>query len=415
MKRRDLLKNMSAIPVFGAFAGSAKLLPLPGETADAATAGKDYFKELGIRTFINAAGTYTFMTGSLMREEVMNAINYASKEYVLLDELQDKVGQRIAKLLRCEYATVTSGAAAAMTLGAAGVLTGVDEKKVAQLPFLEGTGMKTEVILQKEHDIPYVHALKNTGLKIVYVEGGREGLEKAISDKTALMYFLNANNFDGKVQVEEFLKIAQAHGIPTMIDCAADVPPVENLFRYTAMGYDLVCFSGGKGIRGPQSAGLLLGRKKYIEAARLSTAPRGNTIGRGLKVNKEEILGMLVALETYLAIDHAKEWKMWEAQIKLISDAVKTVSGVTTEVVVPPVANHIPTLHISWDPAKIPATAAEIREKLRSGNPSIEVADGANQHTFNVTTWMLVPGQEKIVATQLKKVLTEKALSEAHG
>lgn len=414
MNRRDLLKNMSAIPVFGAFAGSAKLLPITEGSAEEAAGAKDYFKELGIRTFINAAGTYTFMTGSLMRDEVMSAINYASKEYVLLDELQDKVGQRIAKLLKCEYATVTSGAAAAMTLGAAGVLTGMDEKKVAQLPFLEGTGMKTEVIIQKAHDIAYAHALKNTGLKIIYIET-KEELEKTISDKTALMYFLNANNFDGKIQVEEFLKIAQAHNIPTMIDCAADVPPVENLFRYTAMGYDLVCFSGGKGIRGPQSAGLLLGRKKYIEAARLSAPPRGNTVGRGLKVNKEEILGMLIALETYLATDHDKEWKMWEAQIKMISDAVKTVSGVETKVVVPPIANHIPTLHISWDPKKVPATAAEIREKLRSGTPSIEVADGANQHTLNVTTWMLVPGQEKIVATQLKKVLTEKALSEAHG
>jgi L-seryl-tRNA(Ser) seleniumtransferase len=221
------------------------------------------------------------------------------------------------------------------------------------------------------------------------------------------MYFLNANNFDGKVQVEEFLKIAQQHQIPTMIDCAADVPPVENLWKYTEMGYDLVCFSGGKGIRGPQSAGLLLGRKKYIEAARLSAPPRGNTVGRGLKVNKEEVLGMLVALETYLATDHAKEWKMWEAQIKLISDTVTSVAGVTTKVVVPPIANHIPTLHISWDPAKVPVTAVVLREKLRSGTPSIEVADGADQHTVNVTTWMLVPGQEKIVAAQLKKALSE--------
>jgi L-seryl-tRNA(Ser) seleniumtransferase len=405
MNRRDLLKNMSAIPVFGAIAGSATLLPLTaGATGNAGA--KDYFKELGIRTFINAAGTYTFMTGSLMRPEVMTAINFASKEYVLLDELQDKVGQRIAQLLRCEYATVTSGAAAAMTLGAAGVLTGMDEKKVAQLPFLEGTGMKTEVIIQQAHDIAYAHALKNTGLKIVYVDT-REELIKAITDKTALMYFLNANNFDGKVQVEEFLKIAQQHQIPTMIDCAADVPPVENLWKYTEMGYDLVCFSGGKGIRGPQSAGLLLGRKKYIEAARLSAPPRGNTVGRGLKVNKEEVLGMLVALETYLATDHAKEWKMWEAQIKLISDTVTSVAGVTTKVVVPPIANHIPTLHISWDPAKVPVTAKVLREKLRSGTPSIEVADGADQHTVNVTTWMLVPGQEKIVAAQLKKALSE--------
>jgi D-glucosaminate-6-phosphate ammonia-lyase len=176
-----------------------------------------------------------------------------------------------------------------------------------------------------------------------------------------------------------------------------------------------VCFSGGKGLRGPQSAGLMLGNKKIIQAARLSAPPRGNTVGRGFKVNKEEVLGMMVALETYLNTDHDKEWKFWESQIKLIGDAVKTVSSVTTEVKVPAIANHIPTLHIAWDPKKIPATAADVKEKLRSGTPSIEVAGGVNDHSISVTTWMLVPGQEKIVAAQLKKVLTEKALSESHG
>lgn len=412
MNRRDLLKNMSALPVLGAFAGTAKLLPLTEEPGNAPLAGKDFFKELGIRTFINAAGTYTFMTGSLMRPEVLSAIEYASKEYVMLDELHDKVGQRIADLLKCEYATVTSGAASAITLACAGILTGMDEKKVAQLPFLDG--MKTEAIMQNAHRIDYAHAMQNTGLKIIYVDT-KEELENAISDKTAVMYFLNANNFDGKIRVEEFQQIAKKHNIPTIIDCAADVPPVENLFKYTKMGYDIVCFSGGKGIRGPQSAGLMLGNKKIIQAARLSTPPRGNTIGRGYKVNKEEVLGMLVALETYLNTDHDKEWKVWEAQIKLIGDAAKSVGGVTTEVKVPAIANHIPTLHITWDAEKIHATAADVKEKLRSGTPSIEVAGGENNHSISITTWMLIPGQEKIVAEQLKKVLTEKALSESHG
>ncbi|SFE05853.1 L-seryl-tRNA(Ser) seleniumtransferase [Chitinophaga sp. CF118] len=414
MNRRDLLKNMSALPVLGAFAGTAKLLPLSEESDKAPLAGKDLFKDLGVRTFINAAGTYTFMTGSLMLPEVLSAIQYASKEYVMLDELQDKVGQRIADLLHCEYATVTSGAASAITLASAGILTGMDEKKVSQLPFLESNGMKTEAIMQNAHRIDYAHAIQNTGLKIIYIDT-KEELENAISEKTALMYFLNANNFDGKIQVEEFQQIAKKHNIPTIIDCAADVPPVDNLFRYTKMGYDIVCFSGGKGLRGPQSAGLMLGNKKIIQAARLSAPPRGNTIGRGYKVNKEEVLGMLVALEIYLNADHDKEWKAWEAQIKLIGDAAKSVSGVVTEVKVPAIANHIPTLHISWDPKKIPATAADVKEKLRSGTPSIEVAGGSNEHEISITTWMLVPGQEKIVATQLKKVLTEKALSESHG
>jgi len=404
---------MSAIPVLGAFAGTAKLLPLSEESTIAPLLGKDLFKELGIRTFINAAGTYTSMTGSLMRPEVLSAIEYAAKEFVMLDELHDKVGQRIAELVKCEYATVTSGAAAAITLASAGILTGMDEKKVAALPFTAENGMKTEAIMLNAHRIDYAHAIQNVGLKIIYVDT-KEQLESAINEKTALLYFLNANTIEGKISPEEFVAIAKKHKIPTINDCAADVPPVENLWKYTQMGFDIVCFSGGKGIRGPQSAGLMLGNKKIIQAARLSTPPRGNTIGRGFKVNKEEVLGMLVALETYLNTDHDKEWKMWEAQVKLIGDAARTVGGVTTTVKVPAIANHIPTLHVAWDKKKIPATAADVKEKLRSGTPSIEVAGGVDEYSISITTWMLAPGQDKVVAAQLKKVLTEKALSESH-
>jgi L-seryl-tRNA(Ser) seleniumtransferase len=404
ISRRNLIKNLSAVPLLGGLAGTAKAFPFLEE---APAAGKDYFKELGVRTFINAAGTYTAMTGSLMLPEVLHAIQYASKEYVMLDEIQDKAGQRIASLLRSEYAVVTSGAFSAITLGLTGVLAGMDEKKAAMVPHLEGTGMKTEVIMQKAHDIPYVHALKNTGVKVIMIET-REELEKAINDQTAMLFFVNANNFDGKILVEDWIKIAKAHNLPAMIDCAADVPPVENLWRYTEMGYDMVCFSGGKGIRGPQSAGLLLGKEKYLRAARLSMPPRGNTIGRGMKINKEEILGMMVALELYLARDHAKEWQQWEGQIALIGDAARSVPGVTVETKVPAVANHIPTLHISWDAQKLPFTAARLREKLRTGNPSIEVADGQhnNKYAISITTWMLVPGQEKIVAAKLKEALS---------
>lgn len=404
ISRRNLIKNLSAVPLLGGLAGTAKALPFLEE---APAAGKDYFKDLGVRTFINAAGTYTFMTGSLMLPEVLEAIRYASKEYVILDELQDKAGKRIASLVRSEYAVVTSGAASAITLGLTGVLTGMDEKKAVAIPHLAGTGMKTEVIMQKAHDIPYAHALKNTGVKVIMIET-KEELEDAINEQTAMLFFVNANNFDGKVLVEDWIKVAKAHNLPAMIDCAADVPPVENLWRYTEMGYDMVCFSGGKGIRGPQSAGLLLGKEKYLKAARLSMAPRGNTVGRGMKVNKEEILGMMVALELYLARDHAKEWKLWETQIALIGDAAKSVPGVTIETKVPPVANHIPTLHISWDAQKLSFTAAELRDKLRKGDPSIEVADGQHEdkYAISITTWMLVPGQEKIVAAKLKEALS---------
>ena len=220
-----------------------------------------------------------------------------------------------------------------------------------------------------------------------------------------MLWFLNAHNFIGKVQDEEFVAIGKKHGIPTFNDCAADVPPVENLWKYTKMGFDLVAFSGGKGLRGPQSAGLLLGKRELIEAARLHAAPRGDTVGRGMKVNKEEILGMLVALETYLAKDHAAEWKLWEGQIKLISDSAKTVAGVETEIHVPDIANHVPSLRIKWDQAKVKISTDELRAKLRDGHPSIETV--GDKESVGITTWMMQPGQERIVAIRVQEILAE--------
>ena len=251
-----------------------------------------------------------------MPKEVIDAINYGSLEYVNLDELQDKVGERIAELLECEYATVSSGCFGAMSIAMAGVMSGKDPKKIKQLP--DTTGLKNEVILQESHTIGYAQALTNVGAKLVKVKTAEE-LENAINEKTAMLWFLNANTDRGDIKWEEFVSLGKKHNIPTFIDCAADVPPVDNLFKFTRIGFDMVAFSGGKGLRGPQSAGLLLGKKEYIEAARLHTPPRGETIGRGMKVNKEEVLGMLAALELYLSKDHQAEWKMWEDQIDLIS------------------------------------------------------------------------------------------------
>jgi uncharacterized pyridoxal phosphate-dependent enzyme len=397
LNRRDLLKSLAAIPVVGPFIGSG--IGKNGVSADIIPI-RDYFKEIGVRTFINAAGTYTMLTGSLMHPEVIQAIQYASKQYVSLDELQDAVGARIAELLHCEAATVTAGAASAMSLGLAGVLSGMDPEKAAQIPDL--TGMKSEVIYQKSHWVGYVHALRNCGVTMIEVETRKE-LEDAINDQTAMLWFLNAGNFDGQVQWEEFVEIGKKHGIPTFNDCAADVPPVENLWKFTAMGFDLVCFSGGKGIRGPQSAGLLLGRKDLIAAARLSAPPRGNTVCRTNKVNKEEVLGMLVALEIYLNRDHKKDWELWKYQVDKISESASSVDGVETEIHIPEIANHVPSLRITWDQGKVPINPAKAREKLRQGHPSIETMGG--DESINITTWMMNPGEERIVAERVKQVL----------
>jgi uncharacterized pyridoxal phosphate-dependent enzyme len=396
--RRKALKSLISIPFIGGVLSSNELLSYQNENLF--KLNRDYFKELGIRTFINAAGTYTSMTGSLMPKEVIDAINYGSLEYVNLDELQDKVGERIAELLECEYATVSSGCFGAMSIAMAGVMSGKDPKKIKQLP--DTTGLRNEVILQESHTIGYAQALTNVGAKLVKVKTAEE-LENSISEKTAMLWFLNANTDRGNIKWEEFVSLGKKHNIPTFIDCAADVPPVDNLFKFTRIGFDMVAFSGGKGLRGPQSAGLLLGKKEYIEAARLHTPPRGETIGRGMKVNKEEVLGMLAALELYLSKDHQAEWKMWEDQIDLISESAKSISGVETTIHVPAHANHVPSLKIRWDQSKVNISPDNVRKILREGSPSIETV--GNKNEIGITTWMMVPGQEKIVAKKIKKIL----------
>jgi L-seryl-tRNA(Ser) seleniumtransferase len=398
--RRRFLEILSGLPLVG---GLIEASTMPAAAAAARSASRDYFRELGVRPFINAAGTYTAMTASLMPAEVMEAINYASKHYVMLDELHDKVGERLATLLHCEAAMVTSGAASALTLGTAGVLTGTDRQKIVDLPNL--ANMKGEVIIQKSHRFGYEHAVRNCGVRLVEVET-REDLERAINSQTAMMLFYNNNNAEGRIRDEEFAQLGKTHGIPTLNDAAADVPPVDNLWKYTKMGFDLVAFSGGKGLRGPQSAGLLLGRKDLIAAARLSAPPNGNTIGRGMKVNKEEILGMLAALELYLAKDHVAEQREFEARAEAIRGGVAAVPGIKTEILVPEVANHVPHVRVSWDAAAKGITPADAVNRLRTGEPSIGARSEGDALVIGV--WMMRPGEEKIVARRLREVLEKR-------
>ncbi len=423
--RRRFLESLAATPVVGDLVGvrrGLKTAPYtpdttsgrdvgrgrettpPAEADAAGTRGRDYFKELGVRPFINAAGTYTAMTASLMPAEVMDAINYASRQYVMLDELHDRVGERIATLVRAEAAMVTCGAASALTLGTAGVLTGTDRQKIGEIPNL--ASMKSEVIIQKAHRFGYDRALRNCGIRFVEVET-REDLERAINPQTAMMLFYNNNNKEGRIQDQEFAELGKKHGIPTMNDAAADVPPRENLWKYTAMGFDLVAFSGGKGIRGPQSAGLLLGRKPLIAAARLNGSPNGNAIGRGMKVNKEEMVGMLAALELFVAKDHAKEAQEFDRRADEIRRAAASVPAVKTEIFVPEVANHVPHVRVTWDAASKPLQAAAVVKAMQDGEPSIAIRSEGESLVIGV--WMMRPGEEKIVARRLRQELEKQA------
>ena len=398
--RRRFLETVSALPVVGGFFGGEGVGRALAQTA----AGKrDLFTELGVRPFINAAGTYTDMTASLMLPEVMQAINYASEHFVMLNDLHDKVGERIASLLQCEAAMVTSGAASALTLGTAGVLTGKDRQKIVDLPNL--ADMKSEVIIQKSHRLGYEHAIRNCGVRFVEVETP-EQLERAVTWHTAMMFFYNNNNREGQIPDVEFVRLGKKLGVPTFNDAAADVPPLENFWKYTKMGFDLVTFSGGKGIRGPQSAGLLLGRKDLIEAARLNASPNGNTIGRGMKVNKEEMLGMLVAVESFLKRDHAAERRDYDERAEAIRKAATSVPGVQAEVFVPEVANHVPHVRITWDANKLGLTPEDAIRLLRDGTPSIRVRPGQE---VVVGVWMMRPGEAATVARRLGEVLARKA------
>jgi L-seryl-tRNA(Ser) seleniumtransferase len=325
----------------------------------------------------------------------------------MLDELHDKVGQRLASLLKSEAAMVTCGAASALTLGTAGVLTGKDPKKVVDLPNL--AGMKSEVIIQKSHRFGYEHAVRNCGVTLVEVETA-DDVHKAVGEKTAMMLFYNNNNPLGQIRDEEFVKLGKAHNVPTFNDAAADVPPVDNFWKYTKMGFDLVAISGGKGIRGPQSSGLLLGRKDLIEAARLNAPPNGNTVGRGMKVNKEEMLGLLVAVERFLKTDHAAERREYDKRAETIRAAAVAVPGSEGGGVRSGDREQRPARPHRWDGATETAAGAVVKA-MKDGEPSIGIRSEANALVLGV--WMLKPGEDKVVARRLREVLASPAAKQA--
>lgn len=412
LNRRKMLKMLATLPLAGGWAATGL-----GNRVNAAQLRppypRDYLTELGLRTFINARGALTILTGTLMEPEVAEAMKSVSDQFVKYVDIKRAVGKRIAEMLNCEAATVTAGAASALTLGTAGTITGTDMELIRLLPNLPGP--QKEVIIQKNHRFAYDHAVRNTGIKFIEIESARE-MERAINENTVMALFFNAAAQFGEHNIghEEFVAIGKKHGVPTFIDAAADVPPKENLFKYIEIGFDLVTFSGGKAIRGPQSAGLLYGRKDLIEAAMLNHSPSivhpyGDTIGRGMKVNKEEMVGMMVALELYLKKDHDKEWQEWLGRVERINRRVSTVPTVVAEERIPEgPANLYPGCRISWDQNRIRITPDEMEEALRNGYPSIEAS--SRDETLRITVSMLKPEEVDVVGWRIKEEL-EKAMT----
>lgn len=362
------------------------------------------YEELGVTTLINGQGTMTVLGGSLMRPEVEAVMDMAGSHFISIPDLEVAAGKRIATMLKLPpgyTALVTSGAAAAMQSGLAGILTGNNPKFIEQLPDL--TGMKSEVIIQKSHRNPFDHQLRATGIKLVVIES-REDLRKAINANTAMMHFSNFANNEGQIKVDEWVKLAHENKIPAFIDAAADTPPVSHLWDYANMGYDLIAFSGGKAIRGPQCAGLLLGRSELVANALLNNSPHEDTLGRSQKVGKEEIVGMVKALECYLQEDHEAINKEWQGRLELISSELVKIPGVTTSYFMPDIANHVPHMEIKWD-NRIALTPQDVAKAMRNGKPAIVLATGEGGTGLSICSFMLKPGEDKIIAQKLSEYL----------
>jgi D-glucosaminate-6-phosphate ammonia-lyase len=392
----------------GALGGT---LAMTGSSESPAPAANEpsVYEKLGVKTVINAAGTLTTLGGSLMPPEVLAAHNSAARHFVDMAELSDRAGERIAALIGVEAALVTTGAAGAMLLGTAAVLTRGDAERIARLP--DTSGMKNEVITQKSHHTCYDHQIADCGAKLIDVET-RQELEQAINERTAMMLFYNLLEPDGKIKKEEWIEVARRHGIPTLVDAAADVPPLEALARYNKLGFDLVAFSGGKALGGPSNTGLLLGKRELIEAAKLNTNPHCGTIGRMLKVGKEDMVALWAAVERYFRIDHEAEWREWERRLAEIEKALSAIPTVTTQRFVPPIANHVPHLLVFWDEVRVRSNRDQVTKKMAEGHPSIALGrvSGTGDRGLLISVFQLKPGEEQIVARRLCEILKSAAL-----
>jgi L-seryl-tRNA(Ser) seleniumtransferase len=412
--RRSFLRwSQSAMALLGAApmvgigtAAEALALPTPSTSAD------DYYAKLGVEKIINAAGTYTYLTAALMPPQVQRAVAQAALHPVRLKDLQQASGEYIAKKLRCEGAVVSSGASAALTLATAACITSANGTTPDQIP--ENIDrMKHEVIVQKAHRYEYDHAMLICGARIVEVVT-LDDYKRAFTPNTIMTNFFNSGE-GGKIDRQTWLDVAHQHNVPCHMDAAADMPPIENLWKYTGMGYDLVSFSGGKGIRGPQNAGLLLGKKHLTDLAAANNNPNSDAVGRGMKVAKEQIVGMVAAVDWLLEQSDEKDEAEYMRRADIITRMVKDVPTMKTAVYVPEVANHVPHLMLTYDPAVVGITPKQVGERLRQGRPSIELnpATGTSgrfgavttENTIVIGTWMLQPGEAEIVGQQVRAVL----------
>ena len=380
-------------------------------------AGKEnVYSRIGVRPFINGRGTWTYLSGSLELPEVRAAKQAASQHFVDIFELQHAAGRRLAELSGAEFGMVTSGAAGAMASATAACMAGNDPAKIWQLP--DTTGLKHEVIMHGGRSA-FDSAIRLTGAKLV-VARTHDELRSAINDSTAMIYTTALGD-----TLEKALAIAKDAKVPMLLDDAAGIPPIENLKLYSKMGLDLYCFSGGKGLAGPQCSGLLLGRKDLIEAAMANTSPWEGAVCRAMKVGKEEIMGCLAAVEAWTHMDLNALNRQWNERAVRIQKLIDTVPGVKTEIQIPVDGNRYPTLIVTWDEPAWSFTVADCDKQLREGEPRIEVLTSSNPSLVSalkedhnpktpksadrleIVSMTLQPGEDLIVGKRLRDILTQ--------
>jgi seryl-tRNA(Sec) selenium transferase len=421
--RRSFLKLLAAAPLFATL-GTRKLAAAVSNTAAKAAAGggthsltSNLYTRLGVRPFINGRGTWTYLSGSLELPPVRRAAEEASHYFVDLYELQEAAGAHLAKMSGAEDGMVTSGSAGAMASAAAGCMAGTDPKRIYQLP--DTTGMKNEIIIMGGRSA-FDSALRLTGAKLIVCRTPDE-LKAAINSQTAMIYTTGRGD-----RLTAVLNIAKPAGVPVLLDEAAGIPPYENFTALAKTGVDLYCFSGGKGLCGPQSSGLLLGRKDLITAAKYNSSPWEGAVCRPMKVGKEEIMGVLAAIDYWSTADLAALNKEWQGRVERIKKMIDTVPGVTSTIATPTGGNSYPTLTVSWDEEKWKFTTAQCDTALRAYTPRIEVLTASNPsgvlardrantaprpganarpNRVQIISMTIQPGEELIVGAALRKIL----------
>lgn len=398
LNRRKLVAALGSAAPLGFFSPSA-----PAAADLVSESQPDYFAQLGVKPFINAIGPYSSLGGAEMWPEVIEAMEYAIHRKVLMTDLHDAVGQRIAELTGADAAMVSAGATSAMILGTAACMTMGDAEKMERLP--AAGDMPNEVIILKSQRYLYDRSLRAPGAQLVEVETGAD-IRAAVNDKTAMMFYLKNRPDHPGIQVAEYVALAKELRIPIMCDAATTVPPVGNIAATVSQGFDLVCYSGGKGLRGPYSAGLLLGREDLVHYARMNGSPNHRAYGRSMKVAPEEYLGMLVAVEKSLEFDEGAEYRRQLNVVSAMERDLAAVEGVQTEIGIPGAEAREPYLEVRWDADEYRISVADLKQALRSGEPSIEVrALFLSNNQLHLTAVALKPGEAEIVTQRVAEIL----------